>query len=219
MSRQPGRSSRRAWIGRPEIAAVHQAREERKRPVGRVSRMLALPALAALAVVALPGVAAAEPVVPDQSLRDAVYDLGVGQAVFPLDLSQAVVSLREESTVDGKTTVRISADVLFEFGKANLTDVARSEIEQLATRLRGISGGVQVAGFTDSVGAPASNLSFSQRRADAVKAELAKQAGGVVIAAIGRGEANPVAPNTKDGKDYPTGRAKNRRVEITFNAS
>ncbi len=33
----------------------------------------------------------------------------------------------------------------------------------------------------------------------------------------GRGEADPVASNTrKDGSDDPRARAKNRRVEITF---
>jgi len=53
-------------------------------------------------------------------------------------------------------------------------------------------------------------------RADAVTTELKSQAGGVAVVAYGRGETNPVAPNTKDGKDYPEGRAKNRRVEITF---
>ncbi len=31
----------------------------------------------------------------------------------------------------------------------------------------------------------------------------------------GYGETKPVADNTKNGKDYPEGRALNRRVEIT----
>jgi outer membrane protein OmpA-like peptidoglycan-associated protein len=175
--------------------------------------------VAALAVVALPGVAAAQPDVPDQNLVESVLDLRAGQSVFDIDLSRAVIPLEEESASGGSVTVRISADVLFDFGQANLTGTARREIGEIATRLRGTTEAVRVVGFTDNIGTPASNLALSRRRAVAVKTELAKQANGAAIVAIGRGEANPVAPNTKDGKDYPAGRALNRRVEITFNTS
>lgn len=34
--------------------------------------------------------------------------------------------------------------------------------------------------------------------------------------ATGHGEASPVAPNTLSGRDNPLGRAKNRRVEISY---
>jgi outer membrane protein OmpA-like peptidoglycan-associated protein len=182
----------------------------------RVTRTVAV---AALAVVALPGVAAAQPDVPDQNLVASVLNLHAGQSVLAIDLSSAVIPLEEESTSGGTVTVRISADVLFEFGRANLTEVARREIGEIATRLQGTTGAVRVVGYTDSIGTPASNLVLSRQRANAVKTELGGRAGGVAIAAVGRGEANPVAPNTKDGKDYPAGRAANRRVEITFNTS
>jgi OmpA-OmpF porin, OOP family len=43
---------------------------------------------------------------------------------------------------------------------------------------------------------------------------LKRAASGRTLAASGRGEANPVASNTKDGHDSPKGRALNRRVEI-----
>jgi outer membrane protein OmpA-like peptidoglycan-associated protein len=187
------------------------------RATGGIRRIFALAALPVAFVVALPGVAAAEPVVPDPNLRVSVHDLVVGRAVLTIDLSQAIVPLKEEVFAGGKVTVRISADVLFDFGEATLTMAARQEIGVLATRLRAASGTVLVAGYTDGIGSPASNLTLSQRRADAVKAELTKHTGGgFSIVAAGHGEANPVAPNTKDGKDYSAGRAKNRRVEITF---
>jgi hypothetical protein len=41
------------------------------------------------------------------------------------------------------------------------------------------------------------------RRHSRVLGGPASHAGGVAIVAFGRGEANPVAPNSKDGKDNP----------------
>ncbi|HEY7485550.1 MAG TPA: OmpA family protein [Streptosporangiaceae bacterium] len=172
--------------------------------------------VAALAAIAVPGVAAADPNVPDQNVRESVRDLQVGPAVRAVDLSDAVLPLKEEQAAGGTVTVRISADVLFEFGRATLTATARREIGELAARLRSASGAVRVVGYTDSIGTPAANLLLSRRRAAAVKTELAKRAGAVTIVSVGRGEADPVAPNTAKGKDFPPGRAKNRRVEVTF---
>jgi OOP family OmpA-OmpF porin len=70
---------------------------------------------------------------------------------------------------------------------------------------------VSVVGFTDSRGDENYNMKLSQRRADAVKKYLV-DSGNVkadMIAAEGRGEADPVGDNkTKDGQ------FQNRRVEI-----
>lgn len=39
--------------------------------------------------------------------------------------------------------------------------------------------------------------------------------GAIVFSVQGKGESQPIAPNRlSDGKDNPSGRAKNRRVEI-----
>ena len=71
---------------------------------------------------------------------------------------------------------------------------------------------VTVTGHTDNVGKPASNQALSQRRADNIKAMLVgKGIDANRIRAIGRGDKEPIAPNsTKEG------RAKNRRIEITI---
>ena len=69
---------------------------------------------------------------------------------------------------------------------------------------------VEVAGHTDSVGAEASNLKLSQRRAEAVRAYLIGN--GLAadrLTAKGYGESQPVADNRT-----AAGRAKNRRVEL-----
>lgn len=69
---------------------------------------------------------------------------------------------------------------------------------------------IEVGGHTDDVGDDASNLSLSQRRAEAVKAYLVKN--GVAesrVQAKGYGETQPQVPNDSD-----INRAKNRRTEF-----
>jgi len=70
---------------------------------------------------------------------------------------------------------------------------------------------VKIVGHTDSDGQDAANLDLSQRRAAAVKAELAKSFGVNAdrLVTDGMGETQPVAPN-----DTPVNKALNRRVEF-----
>ncbi|QKW34179.1 OmpA family protein [Actinomadura sp. NAK00032] len=172
-------------------------------------------------LLAVPAVAGADPGVPDGNLAKSVLPLETGTAVHDIDLSKAVIPLEEEHANGGQVTVRISADVLFDFGASTLTDTARRRISELAPRLRGVKGAVQVSGHTDSIGDPSSNLALSRRRAEAVKTALQDALGGASlrVQARGYGETKPVAPNEQGGKDDPEGRAKNRRVEITYEKS
>jgi outer membrane protein OmpA-like peptidoglycan-associated protein len=60
------------------------------------------------------------------------------------------------------------------------------------------------------VGSDTANLKLSKDRADAVRAFLvSKGLPGDKVTSVGKGKANPVAPN-----DTADGRANNRRVEI-----
>ncbi|MGI5167434.1 OmpA family protein [Spirillospora sp. CA-253888] len=190
------------------------------------------PAVAALvlaAVLGSPSLAGAspDPRVPDDKLgrsiatldtAAATRDIDPAKATFDLDLSKAVLPLEEEKKEGAKVTVRISADVLFEFDKATLTDAARRRVSELSSRLREAGRPVQVAGHSDSLGDPAYNLRLSKERAEAVRAELERLLRGtsVKVTATGHGETKPVAPNKTGDRDNPEGRAKNRRVDITF---
>jgi len=113
----------------------------------------------------------------------------------------------------------LSADVLFDFDKADLRPEADAPLRALVEQVRGQAARAryQVEGHTDAKGSDAYNDPLSTRRASAVQAWLTSKAGvstaDVVVA--GYGKRRPVVPNTKpDGSDDPEGRQKNRRVEI-----
>lgn len=154
--------------------------------------------------------------VPQSNLATAVVPIIVDSSVTPLTLP--VEALQTETTTGGVTSITLSADVLFEFGQSTLTPAATGKVAQLAARLGTARGAVTVVGHTDSVGTPAANLALSLARAQTVRAALLKGLSNraVQVVASGRGELAPVAPNTTGGKDNPEGRAKNRRVVISF---
>ncbi len=71
---------------------------------------------------------------------------------------------------------------------------------------------IRIEGHTDSLGKEVTNLKLSQKRAEAVLAQLIKR--GVDpgrLEAVGFGEANPIAPN-----NTAKGRAENRRTEFNI---
>lgn len=153
--------------------------------------------------------------VPDASLRQAVPDASLRQAV--LDLRPVVESLETETARGPETEIAISSDVLFAFDRATLTPAAVRHLTGIDARLRTVTGTVRVDGHTDAKGATGYNLTLSRRRAASVKRELDRVLNGTPqVVAAGHGESDPVAPDVKDGKDNPSGRAKNRRVVIRF---
>jgi outer membrane protein OmpA-like peptidoglycan-associated protein len=116
-----------------------------------------------------------------------------------------------ETRESARGLIMMVPDVLFEFGSARLTSVAR---ERLA-RVSGILAAqpdlhIAIEGHTDNVGNDDANRRLSEQRAEAVHAYLAQQKippAAMDVAAFG--EARPVAAN-----DTPEGRQQNRRVEI-----
>jgi len=106
---------------------------------------------------------------------------------------------------------KLKSDILFDTGKADLKEAAKSNIMQLAAIMKKYPENVlTVKGYTDDTGAAMINNPLSQNRADAVRVQLVTA--GIpaqTVTSIGMGSANPVdAGKTKEA------RAKNRRVEI-----
>ena len=103
------------------------------------------------------------------------------------------------------------ADVLFATGKSDLRAPAREALAKLSgIVLNYPTLQLTIEGHTDSVGSAEYNQALSEKRADAVRDYLVSQ--GVEaskLSAQGLGKYHPVADNST-----PTGRQKNRRVEI-----
>ncbi|MFD1111518.1 OmpA family protein [Pseudoroseomonas ludipueritiae] len=103
--------------------------------------------------------------------------------------------------------------VFFDFDRADLTDRARQIIAEAAQNAgRTQTTRIEVAGHADRSGSPQYNQRLSQRRADAVAAELARQGiqrSQITVQAFG--ESRPLVA-TADGVREP----QNRRVEIVL---
>jgi OmpA-OmpF porin, OOP family len=101
--------------------------------------------------------------------------------------------------------------VYFDFDRSDLTPDAKPILQRAATDAKaGNVTRVQVTGHTDRAGPDNYNQRLSERRAQAVKAELISQ--GVradEIVTVGKGESEPAVP-TPDGVREP----RNRRVVI-----
>lgn len=120
---------------------------------------------------------------------------------------------------DVATIVDLAADVLFEFDKFTLAPGADTTLDKLLTYVQaGATGKIVISGYTDAKGEDAYNLTLSQKRAQAVADWLkGKGVDAARLDVVGKGEADPVAPNAKsDGSDDPDGRAKNRRVSVAI---
>ena len=107
--------------------------------------------------------------------------------------------------------VTFAADAFFDTSKAVLKPEAKAKLDDLASKVKGITLEVIIAvGHTDSDSSDGFNQKLSVKRAEAVKAYLVSK--GIEANRVyteGKGEKQPVADNkTKEGK------AKNRRVEI-----
>lgn len=104
----------------------------------------------------------------------------------------------------------------FKLGGSTLSPAGKTAIAELVAKFKGETiKQVIVEGHTDDRGAASFNQSLSEKRANAVKAELiANGIDASVITTKGLGESHPVATNgTREG------RAKNRRVEIKVDAA
>ncbi|MCO1658069.1 OmpA family protein [Pseudonocardia humida] len=176
----------------------------------RAGRWVAAAAIAAAVAVAAPATAPAGG--PDGDVR-IDPPLVKPNAVYPVEDIVFPTATADGAVVEGGGSVQMSADVMFAFDRAELTQRARDELARIVPMLQAAgSTRVEVVGHTDDRGADDYNLLLSQARADAVRAELAAALGpAVAVTATGKGETEPVSDNATEA-----GRSLNRRVEIVY---
>jgi outer membrane protein OmpA-like peptidoglycan-associated protein len=108
---------------------------------------------------------------------------------------------------------KYSATVYFKSGSSALTEQAKQDLDDIATKAKNEKGFViEVAGFADTTGNATLNQDLSERRADAVIHYLEEQ-GDIpihrILAPAGLGTSHEAADNkTRDGRKL------NRRVEV-----
>jgi type VI secretion system protein ImpK len=129
------------------------------------------------------------------------------------EIKQGLVTVLE----DGQSvTVRLAGRTMFGSGEATLNPSYNSILARIGDALQGEQGQVQVNGYTDNqpihTARFPSNFQLSQARADAVAQLIAaKLSDPKRVHAVGKADADPLAPNTT-----ADGRQQNRRTEVVL---
>ncbi len=126
------------------------------------------------------------------------------------EIKEGLVTVLEESD---RSIIRLRGDSFFGSGKAEPNTQSLPVLTRIGEALAQVKGEVQVVGHSDnqpirSLRFP-SNWHLSTARAEGVRSALVAQVGEARMRAIGKAEAEPVAPN-----DTAENRARNRRVDI-----
>ena len=124
------------------------------------------------------------------------------------ELNSALIQVSK----DARGTIISMSDILFDVGKASLTQDLKTNLAKIAGILTIYKdANVQVEGHTDNVGGEEYNQKLSEKRASNVM-EFLTSPGGIAatrLSSVGYGFSKPIADNaTKEG------RQKNRRVDL-----
>jgi outer membrane protein OmpA-like peptidoglycan-associated protein len=157
-------------------------------------------------------------------LENALIGAGVGALAgggvgYYMDVQEAKLRQKLEGTgvsvtrVGDNITLNLPSSITFATNSADLNAQFYNALDGVSMVLKEYNKTViEVAGHTDSTGSDQYNQQLSQRRASSVAGYLASH--GVVnqrLITVGAGETHPVASN-----DSESGRAQNRRVEMTI---
>jgi chemotaxis protein MotB len=116
---------------------------------------------------------------------------------------------------ENEVIIRLMGESTFDSGKAEIRQQLKPLLQKIAQKLQDAPGDIMIAGHTDNVpvrGGPyKTNLRLSAARASAVAEHLIARSriDPRRIATMGFGQYRPI-----DTNDTPSGRQKNRRVEI-----
>jgi len=134
--------------------------------------------------------------------------------ISDIEITDAISDVEQLTQQGEETVVTLTTDILFTFGKDELTTSA-AKLVSLVAKVPP-AGVLTIEGHTDNVGSVNSNLTLSKKRAAAVAAVIAKARPDIKLTVRGFGESRPVASNGTGSTDNPVGRAQNRRVELRY---
>jgi outer membrane protein OmpA-like peptidoglycan-associated protein len=140
---------------------------------------------------------------------------GIAASGKTLGLEGALKDLQAEVTPE-EIKIDLSADVLFDFDKADLKPAAEEKLTNLLTVVNSRPGAtVAIEGHTDVRGEDAYNQALSQRRAESVRSWLVGHGVDAArLVATGAGESRPLRAG-----DTEADHQANRRVEIRIKGS
>ncbi|WP_376749100.1 DotU family type VI secretion system protein [Pantoea vagans] len=164
------------------------------------------PVLARIYQTALPEVKIGNPAPPPPATLNL-------RAFLKPEIDAGLVAVRDEAD---RSVVTLKGDGLFASAATEVRGGYIDVIRRIASAMNNVSGQIQVIGYSDNVPIRsarfASNFELSLARARSVQTLLQQQlAQPSRVKAEGRGESNPLVPNTS-----AENRARNRRVEITL---
>ncbi|WP_376787612.1 DotU family type VI secretion system protein [Pantoea vagans] len=164
------------------------------------------PVLARIYQTALPEVKIGNPAPPPPATLNL-------RAFLKPEIDAGLVAVRDEAD---RSVVTLKGDGLFASAATEVRGGYIDVIRRIAAAMNNVSGQIQVIGYSDNVPIRsarfASNFELSLTRARSVQTLLQQQlAQPSRVKAEGRGESNPLVPNTS-----AENRARNRRVEITL---
>lgn len=111
--------------------------------------------------------------------------------------------------------VTLEDRILFDFDKHDLRADAAGVVAALSKAFVQVKPKrLEIRGHTDGKGSAEYNQTLSERRAATVEKALAEHGVASAMQSRGFGKSQPVAANEVGGKDNPSGRQLNRRVEI-----
>ncbi len=160
----------------------------------------------------------------DDTVTEDLTNIG-GHGLTPEQLEQQLQAVLEEHGLEGRGEARqtmhgvvlqVEGDLMFDSGKAELSENSFAMLEGLARYIAQVEHHVDVVGHTDNVPISTSvfpsNWELSAARAgQAVRYLVEHGVPAGRLRAIGQADTVPIA-----GNETPGGRAANRRVEFVF---
>ncbi len=126
---------------------------------------------------------------------------------------KAFTEVTKQEGADKETIATKRVSINFRSGEFQLDENAKYIIDKefLEIARAFANARIRIEGNTDDVGAKATNVALSQKRAEAVRDYMVNEHGMPKnrFIVVGNGPDNPVAPNTNE-----TGKAKNRRTDF-----